>query len=327
MKDTNELLNELNNKFDKLLELLSGGVSLGASKPVDIACQYTLFEWLKKWYESEHKNSVSSGTFYKDGLVFKNHVFSQKSYDIRLLELKPIHIQQLVNSIVFPRQRVVCFMLLNTALKSAFNNGYMLSDITLTLKKPHCESKEDRALKLDEENKLLMFLYGSEYYALVCVLLFAGLRRNEALGLMRKHIDFVNNTITVEQQVTMRGEITSILKTKKSRRVVKMFPELKEVLLKFEGLPFDERLFNYKPDYITRAFANICRKCGIDNFTLKSCRTTFASRCVEKGIPNAIIQLWLGHTTVTTTSKYYIKINEDFVENEYKKAVEMVKKT
>lgn len=120
----------------------------------------------------------------------------------------------------------------------------------------------------------------------------------------------------------MRGELTAVLKTKGSRRTVKIFPELREALLPFEYCKPDVRLFDFKPEYVTKKFTAFCRSKGIPDFSLKSCRTTFATRCEERGIPEPIIQSWLGHTSYKTTKQHYVKLNSEFIEAEFEKAVQ-----
>lgn len=48
--------------------------------------------------------------------------------------------------------------------------------------------------------------------------------------------------------------------------------------------------------------------------------------CDEMGVPDKIIQAWLGHTTFKTTKQHYIKLNEDYVNAEFEKALKKVSK-
>ena len=51
--------------------------------------------------------------------------------------------------------------------------------------------------------------------------------------------------------------------------------------------------------------------CGF-HFNVKDLRTTFATMCAENGVQQNVIAKWLGHTNVTTTNKYYIKVLNDY---------------
>ncbi len=43
------------------------------------------------------------------------------------------------------------------------------------------------------------------------------------------------------------------------------------------------------------------------NVNIKNFHTTFATHCADIGIKPKTVQVWLGHTDVRTTQKYYIK--------------------
>lgn len=313
----------LNENFKNLIE--RGGIVGGVSPALSVEKQYTLFEWLQKWLETEHKANVKETVYKNDCGIFKNYVFSKPNYDKLLSTIKQEDIHALIQSVNYPRQRVTTYGLITAALRSAYRNDYLKKDITIGLRKPQHENKEDRALTHFEEQRLLKRLKGFELETFIKVLLFAGLRRNEALGLQRKHIDFENNELHIEQQVNLKNEFTTCLKTKTSKRTIKIFPELKAELLQFKFCAPEIRLFDFKPDYVTRHFSEFCKSINIPDFTIKSCRTTFATRCEEKGIPDIIIQAWLGHSSIKTTKKHYVKVNSEFIEAEYLKAINMKK--
>lgn len=57
--------------------------------------------------------------------------------------------------------------------------------------------------------------------------------------------------------------------------------------------------------YAPKAFTNACKRAGIKNCTLKTCRKTNASRLVQAGVPLLDVSKLLGHASVTTTATYY----------------------
>ena len=299
---------------DKLQELFGGLVREKQSK-------YTLFGWLETWLEACHKPNVSEEVYKKDCGVLRNHVYSKSEYNKLLSEFKPFDLQLLVQSISFPRQRVIASNMLVAALRFAFINDLIPKDITIGFKKPTHEYDEDRALTHLEERKFLRVLHGHRHEIYFKTVLYTGLRRNEALGLMRGDIDFERDEIHIERQVTMNGDFKDKLKTQTSKRVIKLFPLLKKELLQFEYCKADVRLFDFKPVTVTHSFRKFCDSIDLFDISLKSLRTTFATRCDEIGIPESIIQAWLGHTSFKTTKKHYIKLNEDFVNAEFEKAL------
>lgn len=314
-----ESLDKINSELSRLSEhVVRGNVGLIGQAAVP---SKMLFEWIAEWLDNEHKQNVKERVFKNDCGIIKNHVFSKPEFNKSLSDFKQLDLRELVNSIPYPRQRVIAANMLTAALRSAFQNEFMSKDITLNFKKPTHYSEEDRALSFAEEKRLIKHLRGHVLETYIKTVLYAGLRRNEALGLQRKHLDFEKDEIHIVQQVGADNIFTNQLKTKTSNRVVKMFPELKAALLPFKDCLPDVRLFDFSPDYVTKYFTDFCKRYNIVDFSIKSCRTTFATRCKEKGIPDIIIQKWLGHSTFKTTKNHYIKVNEEFVEDEFKKAI------
>jgi integrase len=66
--------------------------------------------------------------------------------------------------------------------------------------------------------------------ALYILLVLTGLRPAEALALLPEHVNFADGTILVRQQMIEKGEVSQRLKTKGSRRTVKMFEPVKVAL-------------------------------------------------------------------------------------------------
>ena len=307
-----ELLKQLNDKVDKL----AAGALFVPEKSV------LFFDWLSEWLEIVHRPNVSDSTFEKDRGLLVNHVFGKSQYNKPLASFKLADLNALIASITFPRQKQIASNLVTAALRVAYGNDLMSKDITVNFKKPSHDYSPDRALTHIEERRLFRLLHGFFLETYLKVLLYAGLRRNEALGLMRKDIDFEHDELHVERQVTLKNELTSKLKTKGSRRVVKLFPALRAELLQFEWCAPDVRLFDFNPYYVTHRFSSFCAVNDFASLSLKSLRATFATRCKEFGIPDVIIQSWLGHTSVATTKKHYIKVNPEYVDIEFRKALE-----
>lgn len=315
-----------NSEILKMLELINSKldslISDASTVPPFPGVGYSFFRWLSDWLDTEHINTVSEATFKKDRGVIMNHVFSKSEFDIPLHALKLKDLQTLISSIPFSRQRQIAANLVVAALRSAYGNDLMSKDITVNFKKPVHEYTSDRSLDSHEEYRLLKALRGHHLETYIKIVLYSGLRRNEALGLMRKDIDFERDELHVERQVTLQNKLTSKLKTKGSRRIVKIFPALKAVLRQFDWCAPDTRLFDFFPRTVTKQFSAFCSGIDIHNFTIKSLRATFATRCKELGIPDVIIQSWLGHTSAKTTKKHYIKVNPEYVDIEFKKALE-----
>ena len=279
--------------------------------------QMTYKDWAEKWLELYHKKKVSEQVFKNDYGIFKNHIYPYLEKKL-LHRLTAFEVQETINACPYSRQRQIVANLLTASLRKAYETDVLKKDIIKAVEKPSHEVEGGRPLSHTEEKNLLKYLKGHELENYIIFLLNSGLRRNEALGLQWKHLDFDKNEIIVDQQVDMENNFTRTLKTKMSRRIVKMFPEIKK---RFQNLKTDpeKRLFEFMPNYVTQTFKDICKELNLQNYSIKSNRTTFATRCAEKGIANKVVQAWLGHSKLDTTVNNYQKAHNDFIEQEFKK--------
>ena len=66
-------------------------------------------------------------------------------------------------------------------------------------------------------------------------------------------------------------------------------------------------------------YKRICRKIGIPADGQHALRHTFATRCIESGIPAIVLKNWLGHTnihiTLDTYTDVFDSLNNKAVEN------------
>jgi integrase len=54
----------------------------------------------------------------------------------------------------------------------------------------------------------------------------------------------------------------------------------------------------------------ICKKLNMEPFTMHSLRHTFATRCIESGVPAIVLKTWLGHTDIHVTLDTYTDVFE-----------------
>lgn len=287
-------------------------------KKLDKISNFTYKQWAEKWLELYHKKNVTETVYKNDCAVFKNHIFPILANKL-LNKLTAIEIQETINKCPFSRQRQLVANLLVASVRKAYETDVLKKDITKAIEKPSHSKEEGRPLSYEEEKTLYNFLNGHELGNYIMLLINSGLRRNEALGLQWKHLDFERNTILVEQQIDMENKITKRLKTKSSKRIVKMFPAIKKVFQSLIPVDKEKRIFVFKPEFVTKEFKKICDKLGLSNFSIKGCRTTFATRCAERGIADKVVQSWMGHSKLDTTVNVYQKVTDNFVEQEFKK--------
>lgn len=306
MKDTNELLNELNNKFDKLLELISGGVSFAVSKPVEIACQYTLFEWIEEWFE------VYKAPKLKDkGYDLKNTI---KKHILPNIANKPLNyyttvdIIKALEKIDSERMQQVVRQIYMQSFACAVNLEYIEKNPMNNVPYVKHSYKNGRALTITEEREFLDLARYNKCYHYFKFCLFSGARPSEPLNLRWE--DIKENTIHIRGTKTIGAD-----------RYIPYFENLKNILFMFSKT--DEFIFPYSYGCVLKQFNNVRKNLSF-SMTLKDLRHTFGSRCLERGVSMKTVQKWLGHSNYNTTANIYSHITSEFEEEERKKVDKII---
>lgn len=172
----------------------------------------------------------------------------------------------------------------------------------------------------------------------ICVKIAAyyGLRRSEVLGLRWHAIDLEHKTISISHKV-IEAEVDGkfvpvgedVLKTKSSFRTLPLIPAVEKLLLEEkEKQEMYRRLFKksycrdyldyicvdqcgrlLRPNYVTEHFSWLIQKYGLKKIRFHDLRHTCASLLLSNGISMKQIQIWLGHSTFSTTADIYAHLD------------------
>ena len=155
-------------------------------------------------------------------LLSELHAGHLKSFRGRLME-KDLETST-VNSI---------FARIKTITNSAFSRGLIPrpQSPALLVKNLRERVKEVDPFDPDELIRILKACTTAEQRALYLTMALTGMRPGEALGLAWTAINFADGILSVRQQLTEDGELTSRLKTPRSRREVEMLPAVADSLL------------------------------------------------------------------------------------------------
>jgi integrase len=143
-----------------------------------------------------------------------------------------------------------------------------------------------------------------DFYPILLLGLHAGLRRGEVFGLRCEDIDVLKNRIRVAH--SYNGPTKS-----GKTRLVPMSKELGNVMIAARNLtfrPIGEPLFE-RMDPNPRLH-HICERASLNRLTYHHLRHTFASLALESGKSPKEVQLWLGHSNVSTTLAIYWNVIE-----------------
>lgn len=209
----------------------------------------------------------------------------------------------------------------------------------LVLEEVH-EDVEELYLTRNECDQLLNAakIYGDlQYFVIIRLLLYSGMRIGEVLALEFKHIDFEKKIIKIRQGIFPNRPIHDILlqtpKTTSSIRDIEIDPvtlnflrqmvtEQKKKRLKAGDDWYSDGDFlftssqnpGYPLPYVTirYAFTRILKQANIHKrITLHSLRHTHASLLAESGATLEQIQARLGHSSDNVTKRIYLHITKD----------------
>ena len=140
--------------------------------------------------------------------------------------------------------------------------------------------------------------YHKRYYLLFKVLLYTGARIDEALMLRPVDIHLDLNTVDV---ITLKQK-------KSSMRTIPLHRNLKDsIMAYFIEFKIDpksqERIFPMKRQAVDLYFKRMQRDLGFRIHAHKF-RHTFGVRAIMNHVPLSVLQEWLGHSSIFTTSIY-----------------------
>lgn len=189
--------------------------------------------------------------------------------------------------------------------------------------------KKVRALTRNEQSRLIDTMntteppYGRNDFRLqLFIELYSGMRMGEINALKPDDIDLEKNIIRVHSTISIGTDnkpfIKEGTKTQNGNRDVPisraLAPYLREALERQKpnklDLLFCDR-YSGKPlrtSDVSNYFGRICKKAHIEPRGQHALRHTFATRCIEAGIPPVVLKKWLGHSDIHITLDTYTDV-------------------
>ena len=182
-----------------------------------------------------------------------------------------------------------------------------------------------RALTVDEQKKLIDVLKNEDirYGDIMLLSMFTGMRAGECCALMVEDIDFSAKTINVSKTVARGKNGKNVLnetKTSAGTRTLFINDELASFLKmvvgdREKGLLFLSSNNNLVPaNQVNYSYSAVLKSHQIvdesvyGKVDLHSLRHTYATRCIESGVPAVVLKTWLGHTDIHVTLDTYTDV-------------------
>lgn len=300
----------------------------------------TVADYFKKWLVSI-KSEVRPNTYrsYKGNM--ENHIipyFEKMGTEIQ--ELKPFQLSDYykskvgvvsVTTIKHHHQNI------SKALADAVEKGLININPATAAKTPKQQDKfKAEFLNKSQIKQLLQLLEGTTIFLPTFLCTVYGFRRSEVLGLKWHNIDFENETIwireTLQQStkaITGETNYTSETKTESSNRTLPMIAQVKKLLLEQKQRQKDNRDFldgsyiesdyvctfdngkEITPNYLTKKFHQYIKKqTEIPQIRFHDLRHSVASNLLNEGFTTVQVAEWLGHSSSTTTLRFYAHIDK-----------------
>ena len=298
-------------------------------------------------------NLISQSTYGRTLETFQ-HIEKSDIAEIKIQDITTSELQDFLNSKTNYANSYIdkFYEMLGRIFEEAIRRNLILKNPLKYVVKPKStkKDKEVEALTIEEQKAFVKELENEQYKNIFLIALHTGMRIGEILALKPSDIDLENNLINIDNTLTKNVEgkyiIGDTTKTYSSTRKIPITIILKPIL--------EDSLINYinsknnllfchlngsiiAPNTINAHFKKVCKNANIrvvikpkkkkwkngkttlinlktSNVNTHMLRHTYATRCIEAGIPAPVLQKLLGQKDISVTINTYTTIFNKFKE-------------
>ena len=295
----------------------------------------TFSQLIKQIYDEKlAMNEIQPQTYYRTMETVK---LCKEINDIPVQKIDSTAIKQLLLSKVDYANSTIkkMYIILNQCFKEALKRKIIIDNPMLDVRKPKStkKTKKIRALTLDEQKKLVEVIRNENvrYAEQMLISMFTGMRMGEinALSVNDLNLDF--NFINIDKTIS-KGEhgeafVNDTAKTENGNRQIPINetvrPVIEKIISEYKATD-DNVLFHTSAgtliatSVVNTEFRRIVNKYGIQDKTVKgdlslhSLRHTYATRCIESGMPPKVLQHLMGHSDIKVTLDTYADVFDNF---------------
>lgn len=217
---------------------------------------------------------------------------------------------------------------LRGALNTAVKKKLLAYNPALSVELPATEASKARVWDAEQAGRFLDFVKNDRLYALYLLVIMAGLRRGEAVGLRWEDVQLDTGYLRIAQQVVeVAGKVyIGPPKTKAGERAVALDPDTVAVLRAHRAAQMRERLAwgeawtdtglvftredgqMLQPAAVTIRFRATATKAGVPVIRFHDLRHTCATLALAADVPMKVVSDRLGHSTLAITANLYTAV-------------------
>lgn len=185
---------------------------------VDIADATTFGEFAQLWFNTYKRPNLRENSRENLLYILNNYIMPSLA-SMRLRDIKPLHVRRVMANLSSYSRSVQskALQILRSIFNAAVENHIIMhSPVSDTLDPGGEDPKEKVPLTPDQSQRLLRAVEGTRAYVAVALMLGAGLRKEEAVGLMWEDIDLKTGVIHVRHAKAFhrgKGEVSDQLKS------------------------------------------------------------------------------------------------------------------
>ena len=288
--------------------------------PNEMILENYILDFLEKY-----KMNLSITTYKVYKRICKKYIIPLLG-DIKLCDIKPIHVQDYVDDLLdllTPQTIKVHLNVLNLALKRAYRLKLIKENPVQFVEVPKNRKYKNEVYDTEDMQKLLEKSQGTSMELPIVLASGLGLRISEILGLTWNNVDFNDFTITIDK-ITVRDDGKVILKDPKTESSIRTISAPKEIILMLKQLKkdrlaaklkgekshrelifYDKNLNPIAPDVISKKFRLFLRDNNLKHIRFHDLRHSHVTLLIDAKVPIKVISERVGHSNINTTLNIY----------------------